>query len=68
MKQYTNNDYYSEESNYTEVFIQEDYGCRFCWDNRAKKEKELLFFDPANNLRICKFCPWCGREYLTGEE
>lgn len=42
-----------------------EYGCKFCWDKRAQKEKEILFFDPANNLRSSKFCPWCGRKYLV---
>lgn len=38
-------------------------GCNFCQDSRTKKSKELFFFDSANNLRVCSFCPNCGRKY-----
>lgn len=45
----------------------EEFGCPYCWDNKKKKEKEYLwFFDAANNLRECDYCPKCGRKY--GEE
>lgn len=45
----------------------EDFGCKFCWDNRKQQEKEpLYFFDAANNMRTCNYCPYCGRKY--GEE
>ena len=44
-----------------------EIGCFYCYDNKKKKEKEqLYFFDAANNLKICDFCPKCGRKY--GEE
>ena len=44
-----------------------EIGCFYCYDNKKKKEKEQLdFFDAANNLKICDFCPKCGRKY--GEE
>jgi hypothetical protein len=46
----------------------EEYGCKLCWDKRVKKEKELYFFDSANNMRICHYCPYCGRKYLTEED
>lgn len=39
----------------------QEFGCEFCWDNRAKKNIEIYFFDRANNMRICQFCPSCGR-------
>ena len=42
---------------------EEEYGCKFCWDRRKKKNKELFFLDAANNMRVCNFCPYCGREY-----
>lgn len=42
---------------------QQEFGCEFCWDNRAKQDIELYFFDCANNLRLCKYCPFCGREF-----
>lgn len=41
-----------------------EFGCSFCWDKKKEKEKELYFFDAANNLRLCHFCPNCGRKYL----
>lgn len=41
-----------------------EFGCFYCWDTKKKEEKEYLwFFDAANNLRQCDFCPKCGREY-----
>lgn len=41
-----------------------EIGCFYCYDNKRKKEKEpLYFFDAANNLRECDFCPKCGRQY-----
>ena len=44
-----------------------EFGCPYCWDARKKKEKEYLwYFDAANNLRQCEYCPNCGRKY--GEE
>ena len=59
-------DYYYEEQEPEQVV--EEYGCKFCWDKRVKKEKELYFFDAANNMRICRYCPYCGREYLAEED
>ena len=44
----------------------DEYGCPYCWDSRKKQEKELWFFDAANNLKLCDYCPKCGRKY--GEE
>ncbi len=45
----------------------EEFGCFYCWDTKRKKEKGYLyFFDAANNLRQCDYCPKCGRKY--GEE
>lgn len=42
----------------------EEFGCFYCWDKRLNKEKDILyFFDAANNLRECKYCPECGRKY-----
>lgn len=40
----------------------EEIGCGFCWDKKRKKNKELFFLDAANNMRICTYCPSCGRE------
>ena len=46
--------------------LEEEQYCNFCWDKKKKCDKELFFLDKANNLRICSFCPNCGRAY-TGE-
>ena len=44
-----------------------EFGCFYCWDSKRNKEKEqLYFFDAANNLKVCDYCPKCGRKY--GEE
>ena len=43
--------------------VEEEFGCKFCYDKRKKKDKELFFLDHANNMRVCLFCPYCGREY-----
>ena len=41
-----------------------EYGCFYCWDNKKKKDKkELYFLDAANNMRVCEYCPHCGRKY-----
>jgi hypothetical protein len=60
--------YYNEEEEVNNTNEQKDFlepmGCKFCWDDKKNKEKEpLMFFDPANNLRMSIYCPWCGRKY-----
>ena len=46
----------------------EEFGCPYCWDARKRKEKDILwFFDAANNLRECDYCPKCGQK-LDWEE
>lgn len=49
-----------------------EIGCFYCYDNKKHKEKEeLYFFDAANNLKVCEYCPKCGRKYgevLTNEQ
>lgn len=42
--------------------------CSFCWDRKKKKSRELFFFDHANNLRPCLYCPICGRSYEEESE
>lgn len=42
---------------------EEEIGCGFCWDKKKKQEKELFFLDAANNMRVCNYCPYCGRKY-----
>ena len=48
----------------TQVTQSEEEYCDFCWDRKKKCDKELFFLDKANNLRICSFCPNCGRAYI----
>ena len=55
-----NEDYKKKEQ------IQEEFGCGFCWDKRKNKEKVLFFLDAANNMRICTYCPSCGRKLING--
>lgn len=57
--------YYEEE---TAVESDIEFGCKFCWDRKRKKEKELFFLDAANNMRICNYCPYCGRPYDREEQ
>ena len=65
MKRYYNEDEFNfEESETTTTELnEEEFGCKFCYDRRKKKDKELFFLDHANNMRVCLFCPYCGREY-----
>lgn len=54
--------------NYTDERIEQpevntEPECGFCWDKRKKKDIELYFFDRANNMRPCAYCPICGRKY-----
>ncbi len=41
---------------------EEEFGCNYCWDRKKKINKEIFFLDAANNIRVCVFCPYCGRE------
>lgn len=44
--------------------FSDEIGCFYCYDSKRGKEKErLYFFDAANNLKVCDFCPVCGRKY-----
>jgi len=56
-------DYYA-----TEQPAVEEFGCGYCWDRKRNKSKELFFLDAANNMRVCNFCPYCGREYGGQDE
>lgn len=60
--------YYSEESYLASqepntLVVETEFGCGFCWDKKRKKSKELFFLDSANNMRVCDYCPSCGRKY-----
>lgn len=62
--------YYEEEYEEKESVIhpayranEQEFGCEFCWDNKKKKDFEIYFFDRANNMRICSYCPYCGRKF-----
>lgn len=41
---------------------EQEFGCEFCWDNKAKKNNDIYFFDRANNMRLSIYCPYCGRK------
>ena len=43
--------------------VEVEFGCGFCWDKKKKRDKELFFLDAANNMRVCNYCPYCGRKY-----
>lgn len=54
---------YVEEEETTQIVEEEEYGCPYCWNKKKKQERELYFFDTSNNLRLCHYCPNCGRKY-----
>lgn len=66
MKYYSEEEYYNAQEQNHSALIEEEFGCGFCWDKRKKKEKELFFLDNANNMRLCIYCPSCGRKYSEG--
>lgn len=63
MKYYDEESYYASQTSMPQTTIEEEFGCGFCWDKKRKKAKELFFLDAANNMRICNYCPSCGRKY-----
>ena len=54
-------DYYTREQ--PAPVVEDEFGCGYCWDKKRKKSKELFFLDAANNMRVCNYCPYCGRAY-----
>lgn len=64
MKYYTEEEYYNSQEP-TQQKVEAEFGCGFCWDKKRQKEKELFFLDNANNMRICTYCPSCGRKYTV---
>ena len=66
MKRYEEEEYYNEQLKTQKPAWsahEQEVGCGFCWDKRRKNDKELFFLDAANNMRICTYCPSCGRKY-----
>lgn len=58
---------FSEEE-ILQIQDEENEGCGYCIDRRHRKEIELFFLDAANNMRVCHYCPWCGRPYNEKED
>ncbi len=52
----------SNDNNTAEEKNEEDVGCGFCVDKRSHKNIELYFLDRASNMRVCSYCPSCGRK------
>lgn len=63
MKYYNEESYLASQEPDDQVVVEIEFGCGFCWDKRKKKSKELFFLDAANNMRVCNYCPSCGRKY-----
>lgn len=63
MRYYEYDEFYEKEEEEENTTAPAQIGCKFCWDEKRKQEKQLMFFDQANNLRVCNYCPWCGRAY-----
>ena len=63
MKFYSEESYYASQNPSQPTTIETEIGCGFCWDKKRKKSKELFFLDAANNMRVCDYCPSCGRKY-----
>ena len=62
MKFNTEQEYYDSQIAIKEP-KKEEFGCCFCWNKKRKKEIELFFLDNANNIRVCTYCPSCGRKF-----
>lgn len=41
--------------------VEEPQLCVYCWDKKKQVNREIFFLDHTNNLRVCTFCPNCGR-------
>jgi len=61
MKFYSDEEFLASQDTQQRLEAEDEFGCNFCYDKRKKKNKELFFFDQANNLRVCVYCPYCGR-------
>ena len=57
------NEVYMQYKAYSQkIQPRQEIECGYCWDSKKKKTKELFFLDRANNMRICIYCPSCGRK------
>lgn len=63
MKFYNEEEYRASQETSQVKAVEEEFGCGFCWDKKKKRDKELFFLDAANNMRVCNYCPYCGRKY-----
>ena len=63
MKYYSEEEYLASQEEEANQPAPVEFGCGFCWDKKRNKEKELFFLDNANNMRVCIYCPSCGRKY-----
>lgn len=63
MKFYNEEEYKASQGTSQVKITEEEFGCGFCWDKKKKRDKELFFLDAANNMRVCNYCPYCGRKY-----
>lgn len=63
MKYYSEEEYLASQEEEAKQSTTIEFGCGFCWDKKRNKEKELFFLDNANNMRVCTYCPSCGRKY-----
>ena len=66
MKKYRDDEEYIEQEYNTHSVPEPEFGCGFCWDKKRQREKEIFSLDSANNMRVCVYCPYCGR--TLGEE
>lgn len=55
-------DFFEEDAQQEQEVLQPEFGCGFCWNMKRQKNKELFFLDSANNMRLCTYCPNCGRK------
>lgn len=62
-KVYFDDDEFEERTQQPENYNMNTFGCGFCWNAKRNQSKELYFLDAANNMRVCLFCPYCGRKY-----